>query len=694
MLLTIAFITVSLKAALLSNHSDTCTLLKSDLHKISRVFHELSDTDRDRLYSFSMRGMTHSFLKKVTFLNQELERSKRTLLAETEPLWNLYKDWKDPDSQIEEQIVEQTVQQLEQKDIQYNSAGNHSAVVSTKLKQNKLALFQMIEIMKTEIQDILTKSRLVKEISGTFSMQMSLQENNYSLSSVLEDLRQYFASYPKILKKIAAIQHLLQDYLQLQRTLEVEQQSQDDFSLANTSKINRDVADLQQNLSDLNSNLNSLKQELNADLEAIAQDLQEQITSVSNYSEFQSLLLETKQLVAQQIKSQIIQINLSEELTKASYATSTLNFQRLRIRPDEVLDLQMNILKVNRLKSTVPDQLEYQTSQIKVQVSEFLKKNQARLGELDQVHQMETQRWQLLQDLLHKERQLDRLFALALADLQGGSSKNPDFRCFSVLEVSVYVYFMNVTQVIVSKHTFYKHFLESLEVEYSTQLIKQISKDFEGRPLQDPEMIDVYNFSLVPGGLEKWVSRYSFLVNEDLDNLFEAQAIGYKDHQVSLTHKILNASGFTFGIAKDILKEGVLSAIFDKIVLALWAAFSAAKMGSVELAFLGTLLSCMTEIFVGWLGSKIDSAKIMEAFNRQKMLLLDRFARKELEYLDLEDSLKQVADLQSAKDQQAKVKTVPHDPAQVYKQLFLQMVELETCYRVAVSMDSIDGNFI
>ena len=91
--------------------------------------------------------------------------------------------------------------------------------------------------------------------------------------------------------------------------------------------------------------------------------------------------------------------------------------------------------------------------------------------------------------------------------------------------MSVYDYYMNIVQVIVSKNLFYKTFLKSLEPRYSTMLIRHISKDFEGNLQENPKTFDSILFDLLPERMEKWIFRFSLMINEDLDKDFEEQIL-------------------------------------------------------------------------------------------------------------------------------------------------------------------------
>ena len=688
--LALALLLMSLKTSLIKDPEDMCNLLKNDLHKVTRVFHEMSQEDRNRLFTFSMRGMTHTFLRRVSFLNKDLEEKRTKLLADIDPLWKAYEDWKDPGAKMEEKMVDETVDQLEEKDKLYQGLGAQAGQVNNRMQQNLRAMNDLIQEMKGQVPDIVEKSDLSREINGTLGMQMAVEETNNSLLTVIDDMRRHFPNDSQIQEKLATLEQKIEDYLYLKRLVEVETESKKDFKFKPVPALDTEVAAIQQNITTLEADLAALKKQLKADLEAKASTLHSEITGAAKYPQFQGLLTETKDLLSRFIKAQIYQVEVNEELLKSSYTTQSFNLQKLRIHPKEIMDFQIDLVNIDKLKSNVPehfDEKDYADDAVGAEVKGYFQQNSARLDELNQFYGTISNKLDILQKLLDKEKELDKLFAYAFADLQGGSTPTPGFRCFSILEMSVYVYYMNIAQVIVSKHGFYETFLKSLEVGYSTQLMKHISKDFEGRPLEDPEIFDPVLFNLQPEGMEKWISRFSFMINEDLDKVFEEQISGNNDWMSNLTKKIMSASGFTFNVLIETIKEGTMNLLFDQLLTTILTAFSVVEIGDVEFTFLGTLLTCVTEVFVGWLGKQIRANPyIMKEFNEQKIKLWNKFTKNEMEYLDIEDFFDDAEQARNY-EQKKQDKAAVEDTTEAYKQLFLQMVEVESSYRVSESID-------
>ena len=698
-ILAISFITFSLQASLIGDQLYMCNKLKTDLFKTSRVFRDMTQDDRQRLYSFSMRGVTLNFMKAVTLLDQPLEQKKNQLLKEIEEIRNAFREWKDPGSKNENEMAENIVQKMEIKEKSYTIQGIQFVKMISDLKQNRAELRNLIENMKVEMTEIEEKSKLIKQINESVGFLNTITENNNSLLSILEKIKINIGDTSNMMEEINSLKIMVEDLIFLQSVLMIEADTEEDFQFSKNQNLTLDINNLKKNVETLDKNITKFRKQIQSNLEKQAKALHYEITHLPTYPKFEILLKQSKEIATQLVSAQIEHVKRTGELSISSYTTQTLNLQRLRIDPQEIMDYQMQLIKINKLMSNTPenyDERDYVNPSFKNGILDYFTKNQSRLEELTQLYEEVDYKWQTLNHLIEKEKELDELFALALADLQGGLVNNPEFRCFSILEISVYVYFMNVTQIVVSKQKFYKKFMESLEIEYATMLIKQISKDLEGQPLEDPEIIDTFYFNLVPGGLEKWVSRHAFLSNEDLDKIFEKQIYGIQEEQSSLIQKIMNAAGFTLSLVWQAIKKGSLDLVFKGLAVALVTAFSIVHVSGIVLTFVAAFLAVLTSIFVIWVGEKITGSPwIMKSFNEGKAYILSKFFKKEAEYLDVEDAIIEAGEIQLYKEaQEKKIVVVNNDSTDYYKNLFDRMIEIEDCYDHTETEELLDDIFI
>ena len=291
--------------------------------------------------------------------------------------------------------------------------------------------------------------------------------------------------------------------------------------------MSSNITNLKENMDKVEERLNSAKSRLKEELEKKADSLQSQILNAHEYSEFRDLMIETQNMLSVSVDLELQQMEINETLSKLSSIRGSVNFEKLRVQPSRVLIFENHLAKIQSLMKSVPENIEEQefdNKETKQNVQGYFASNMTRLKDLFLIRQRLSENLETMRELVETEKELDFIFGKVFGELQGGQSKGRDvIRCFSKLEVSVYSYFMNQTQVVISKSLFYEAFLEALEPEYQTMLIKGLHQDLEQVPLQDPRIIDPFNFELLPNAFRAWVLNYSVSFNQKLNIIFQKQ---------------------------------------------------------------------------------------------------------------------------------------------------------------------------
>ena len=500
----------------------------------------------------------------------------------------------------------------------------------------------------------------------------------------------------EILLKLETLKQALEDLLFVKSKVQVETETADDFEFEANLDISKDLKDLQQSVSTLETQVSKLKSELKEALNKKKEFFQNEILNAHDYSKFRELLLQTKEKVALSIQLEHEQMEMNRNLSRLSFVRSTLNHHVLRVHARDIHIYQEYLINVQRLMAANPKYIEekqFYNNSLKQNALDYFTQNMSRMKDLFMVKQDLGEKYDTLQELLRIEKELDFVFAKAMAELQGGQSDTDGvFRCFSKLEMSVYSFYMNVTQVVVSKSVFYGTFMASLDTEYKTSLMKKMYQDLEQRVLENPRIIDPYGYGLVENGTDQWVLNYSILYNQKLDIIFSDQ-LDPSEEEFSIIRLILDCAGITLNFAFEVVKKKSMGEIFKKLTKSILSVFSIVTVDFVVLKFLVKLLEHLTNLFTSWLGSKIGANPwIMKAFNEGKIGLLGFFSKSDMEYLDVEDSLREsllLEEPESVEDASKGLETIEN-----YRQLFYQMVEVESCYDVALYNQEYQNIFI
>ena len=690
------FIFVSLTQSLFQNKKGRCEWIKTALYKQATVFNQMTDEDRERLYMFSMRGIVHEFLRDTTFTDQKHEQRKTELLEELRPVRKDYRDWKDPESKQMIQTVKSILSEVQTQESEYHRQGEAFGDHNKQIKLNKANLNIFLAEMFSRDRNLPLKSQHLKNINESISTLETVEENNASLLAVFDDIKSHLnqtSDDSSILAKLQAAQKALEDLLYVKETVDIENETASDFELTQDAKIQDDLQKLNDDVYSLESQVNNLKNELKGELEKKAELLQSDILNAHDYSNFKDLVLETKEMLKVSVDLELEQMEMNQSLLKLSFIRNIVNYQKLRVHAREILMYRDYLESVQNLMLQAPqfiEQKKFLNKSLKQNALDYFTQNMTRMKDLFVIRQDLSTKLETLQELLRIERELDFIFAKSMAELQGGKSSDKDvFRCFSKLEMSVYSFYMNVTQVVVSKNYFYNHFMASLDANYQTMLMKKMYQDLEQRPLEDPQVIDPYDYGLVENGMQQWVLNYSVLYNQNLDFIFKNQ-ITPVEEEYSIIKTIFECAGFTFELVVQSIEKGTVGLIFKGLTKAILSVLSISGVPGVIFTFLTKIVEKLTHLFLSWAGSRLaENPWIVKAFNEGKINLLALFTKSDMEYLDIEESLQEALDLEQPDEEKQ-----DNDVVENFQQLFYRMVEVESCYDVAIYDQNYQNMFI
>jgi hypothetical protein len=614
-----------------------------------KVFYQMETEDRKTTYRFSLRGIVHEFLEKTTFLNSELEVEKKKLLGTID----LKQEWFDKDQGLAQEELTILKTKLEA-DLKAKTDSHNSVSLDWKERKIKIKTYlSKLEEMKSQMikknPKITNNTKLLKELNSLVPLLENIDSSSEIMFSLLEETGALLREEDHQAKQyISDFVTLLKDFLSLEELLKTNQNVQNDFNLTKIDLVEQELVKLKTEQDRVHGLLETTRANLKAELERIVLSLKEEILKAEGYSMYQKLLSEAKSLQAQVIQKEHEEREANEALNVSTWALRAMEYQKLRVHPEVILELQRKKLNLEKLTEMVPENFKndlVQEQSTLQNVQKYFQNNSGRQSDVAEEYGRVTESLNIIQDLRSDEAALDRLFAMALAALQGGmQSDQNNNKCLSMLELSVYFYYFNIFQIISTKKVFYKTFMENISENYRTNVIKNLFWDIQMERLNDKEIINIYSRKLLPDGVEKSANKYVYLMNSEMDQVFQHQMVASSSENDSWYASILSCAGFTFSFVMQVLKKGALSILFTALATALLA-FLAIKLPVLLIGFVSAFLAVVADLFFSWASGQIQNKpSIKDEFNKGIASIYALFSPSKIEYLDIDESLKEVSD--------------------------------------------------
>jgi hypothetical protein len=637
----------------------------------------MKNNQRDSLYKYSLRGITYGFMENVKFSDNSLNQRRKEIIDEINELREQFKGWND--------IEDTNTAELELLDNKIKIATEHEQsnlkmveLYDSKLKTLRENLGKSKAIILEKNEELNSKIEFLKELNGCKASLETEEANSTTILSVLDEVQKVFSE-----SSLGQPEHLssfivkYNDYMEVTDIIDTEQHNEKDFKLSKTSEISNDLYDLGYDKSRLNNDLNNEKYYLIKEIDGVTEQLQTEILAIDEYTNYQKLIKESKEILKKRYEYVRLDKGFKKELKMNLFAKESIGYRKLRIHPQEMLDFErkMNNLSkfINMISSSLGEE-DVKDQTIAVNIQNFYEQNLTRLSDMTNILDSMRSKWEVSINLRTKEKELDELFGKAIGYLQGGSADEPSFRkCFISKELSVYMYYMSLFQIIVSKKGFYMGLMNELSIESQTKLIKQLFRDLNETPFNDPLMMNYYSGELVQGGLERSMSNYTFLINQELDIVFEKQIQRFRDKNISWYYSVLNYAGITFEFVMKILQKGSLGILFKLIALAIFAIFALTHVPVAITAFICAFIAILADIFYNWVQDKLEENPwIKEEFDRGVAKLYGLFSENKIYSLDVEAELMEEITV----DENLRSSSTDKERFKYYKSKFQEIVSL------------------
>lgn len=631
----------------IENRQEACIYLKTELYKVVDSYKDLTDQKRDQLFEFSTRGITYKFLKKVKFTDQAENANKRELLEKVH-LMRRELSGHERDSQDKLRAKSQELNR-EYEDLAVTDADNHAELTQNakELEDIRANLNSLKDSLLAADPELEAKVDLLKKLKALNASLETAQSHSKSLVSVLDGVKRVLTeSHVALPEYLQGFQAKLEDFLAVDDVLSTEEHVQGVFGLTAVARIQSDVDQLASSKKTLQYALDSDKYYLARELQALAQKVESEIVGLSEYQAYQVEMAKARRLLNKKHRLEKEKDRIKASLIAKLYELENVGNLTLRISQSKRMDFERKLNNLTRLKRLV--KTEFKESDLKDQslvggVRDFIEHNTTRSREMERIHADMTAHWSTMEKLEGLERELDEWFGRVLALLQSEASSDASCKkCFINLELSVYIFYMNLLQLVVCPETFYLTFVKGLSIEDQPKLIKQIFKDLREEPFIDPLMLDESTGELVPNGVERSARNFLILANNQLDLIFQKQLARVLDQDTSWYYLILSYSGFTCNLVFSAIKAGTLAFVFQTIAAGLVSFFSITTAPVVVAVFIAAFLSVVSEFFFNWVDSQLESNHwIIDQFNRGIADIYAIFSPNKIESLDIEEALSQ-----------------------------------------------------
>ena len=247
--------------------------------------------------------------------------------------------------------------------------------------------------------------------------------------------------------------------------------------------------------------------------------------------------------------------SLNKEIAEIQLQIDQSKWKTRRITNDEVSDLESKVKKLDLAIAATEDihKLGYlnQPEYVNLVTNLFkdLKQDVPRLSQI----KADTEKIQdLLTKILKMEKKLDEYFARIFAYVyiyQDGET-NSTKMCFTHKELSIYLFYMSVSQIIMSKTRFMEVFLDNIQTQSQSQVVTSLFNDYLNSEYMKNQ------FESTDRGLHKdskeTAKTFSLILNSQLSLIFEKQQDSPNTSWFGKVLQYLNISkSFVFEVARD-----------------------------------------------------------------------------------------------------------------------------------------------
>ena len=601
-----------LRGSILVNKTQICNEIKTVMNKTITIFESMTTEDRERLFTFSIRNLTLNLMELVEFTDEELNRRRTELVRSIESLRQKY-----------QRINSKKIVKLNK--IQRNLNSQHD-VIMEKYKQTQIESKRNVERIKdlrdslestkrsieSKYQNMGQKVQRVRALDNKMVIFFHTKFDSNFYPFALDEVESVLdESDAGVQKEIDFTRTLLDDFLLLKKLADSDAKVQRDIKLEYNRKVYYDLKAINKKVRNTGSSIRKSKKRINKMLNKKLNVMKQELNRVPEYKAYQALVAEVKK--ERQLQNQLKR-NKVENLNQMNVIMHNLRLQELhtlRLFSDRIDQLEINLDALANLREAAversPD-FNVKNPKLKSGIDSFYRHNKTRKDEIQRKYERAKKYLEKLQNLQKSEGALDDLFGRVFAFLQNGPETS---KCFINMEISSYLYYMSLFQMIVSKEAFLTGFLENLHENEQMAVIKNIYLDLNMDPFQDSRMIDPRMNEFKQDGLERSIKNLDFLLNMHFIKVFENQIMPNWDIQKVIFNLVLKYVGITKDILVKTIDISISEILLNKINYEIIKFVKSFNLYWILQHFFQMLLSMAAQRLFNWFYGKISNIRLI-----------------------------------------------------------------------------------
>ena len=534
----------------LQNVTQVCAQMRKSLFEISDQIKSMAPSTRSDLALFSLRGFNYQILQSLKFNNPQKEKQIKSLVKETINLRKSYESF----MKLSDEALKESLKADKQKEIDLSNRISDKTMTMNRLSMSTLVvkkkLAKMTQHLSFSDPEILNKIHLVKDLellvlqlnseSKVSKMNLAILDK-ISLNKLADDetIQTLITRYKAIAKDV----FLGKEYLDSRAVMVKYVQITNSKDVDNAFKLFGARMDaLEESASNLGFELHGLL------VDKIA-DLRQDINSNKGYLQYKSLMKKAKNNTKQMARLRIGIEKLDSQYTSSLSSLYIGVWKRWRVTPQNLLDLETISESISKSRSIISK--KYNAKLFKDKKANSLLKNiytvtVRKHNDLSLTDAEYVTRRNILRKIFKNEGKLDQILGEVFSNLQSTNNKDSNtFDCFSSSELSLYFYYMSVTQIIFSKEKFMMSFLSSFQETKAVQVTKQIFIDIRQGGFIDFKMIPLYSKSFALNGYQLAATNFSLLMSHEISQIFKGYThINKKQGYWGVYHSIMKFMGF------------------------------------------------------------------------------------------------------------------------------------------------------
>ena len=607
----------------ISNRPAVCDFLRESLNSISSYIKPMDSQVKSKMWRYSFRGLAFTLIKKAemdkksTFKTDRLIRkikAKREEYAELRHMdVNRFNDY--VDQKLADQI--EFGRMVEEKEELSNAKGKE-------IEDEKQQLKEILKFLK---EDPSMKEKKI-DVKMTFLEELEVILNQLVLNTEINEITINFLEriekfLPKeeneIQKNIDNFKKLANEIFAIDKLLWAHKTYKNKLSGLNveSSELKTRLAKIQARRTELDIEANKSKEVCINAIKPVVESTKYEITQEPEFIKYTNQLNKVKALIKEDynIKQTIKEILYYSDINDKEIILNA--WKKYRIYPNELFSLDENIDAMERIIQMTNSSREesdedirevYHDESLNEDLNFISEENEKRKEEIEAVLIPKKDLRKVIAEIIALEKKFDIHLAKLFAEIQGAKDDEKSaHRCLSPNQLSVYLYYINISQVIFSQEGFLKVFLRELgDNKYSADIVKQLFTDITPTDYSNTTVMksrDAVSFE--PDGRNIAAKEYSVVFAGQYDVVFEGKDNTDLEVHTGIYYKMMSGIGFSKDFVLDLAKETGFGIIFDTLAASLLLMLGAGVGFGLGIGLASTLIASflvfIVQIFFTWI---------------------------------------------------------------------------------------------